>query len=119
MNKTATTVGIVALVLGAIASYTYLESMGRLTPQWGLWIVPLITSAVGMMKSWQAADKATEGADAAHAAANGLQVRLHAAHHMANSALAELPPDQARKVVAEAETHPVPEPPGPGTLPPK
>lgn len=84
---------VTLLVITVIASYTYLEAMGRITPQFALWVLPTVTSALSYLKSFQAEGKATEATEVQH--------ELAAARALATAALAALPAPVANRIITE------------------
>lgn len=84
------------LVVTFIASYTYLEAMGRVTPQFALWVLPTLTSALGYLKSHQAEGRATEATEVQ-------RHELAAARALAAAALAALPAATANRIITEQQ----------------
>ncbi len=97
------------LVITGIASYTYLEAMGRITPQFALWVMGPLTSALAYLKSYQAEGRATEATEVQ-------RHELAATRALATAALAALPAHVANRIITEQSADSTVDGP-PGNLP--
>lgn len=84
------------LIITVIASYTYLEAMGKITPQFALWVMGPLTSGLAYLKSFQAEGRATEATEVQ-------RHELAATRALASAALAALPAATANRIITEQQ----------------
>lgn len=100
------TVAAVLVIIAAIASYTYLEAMGRITPQWALWILPLATGLLTYLKSAETSSKQDDTTDLVQAVADRVVSQLQHQQAVANQALGALPPNKAAQILRDTPDEP-------------
>ena len=106
------TVAVVVVILAVIASYTYLEAMGRVTPQWALWVLPLATTLLTYLKAQAVEAKQDVQGELVQAVADRVVTQLAQSQSVAAQALAALPPREAQRILRDTPVDP-PIPPDP------